>query len=91
MTTKELERIFKVFGNRRRIAIVVYLRKKKEATVGDVAEHINLSFKATSKHLIILANAGVVESEQRSLQMFYTISKDLSTTVRAILSILSIL
>ena len=91
MTTKELERMLKVLGNRRRIAIVVYLRKRKEATVGDVAEHINLSFKATSKHLIILANAGVVESEQRSLQMFYTISKELSTTVRAILSILSIL
>jgi len=88
MTTKELERIFKVFGNRRRIAIVLYLQRRKEATVGDVAEHINLSFKATSKHLIILANAGIVESEQRSLQMFYKISKDLPREVRTIFSIL---
>lgn len=88
MTTKELERVFKVFANRRRIAIVMYLRKKNEATVGDVAEEIKLSFKATSKHLIILANAGVVESEQRSLQMFYTVSKNLSSAVRTILSIL---
>jgi len=88
MTTKELERIFKVFGNRRRIAIVLYLQRRKEATVGDVAEHISLSFKATSKHLIILANAGVVESEQRSLQMFYKISKDLPREVRTIFSIL---
>jgi len=88
MTTKELERIFKVFGNRRRIAIVLYLQRRKEATVGDVAEHINLSFKATSKHLIILANAGIVESEQRSLQMFYKISKNLPREVRTIFSIL---
>jgi len=88
MTTKELERIFKVFGNRRRIAIVLYLQRRKEATVGDVAEHIHLSFKATSKHLIILANAGIVESEQRSLQMFYKISKNLPREVRTIFSIL---
>ena len=88
MTTKELERIFKVFGNRRRIAIVLYLQRRKEATVGDVAELITLSFKATSKLLIILAAAGIVESEQRSLQMFYKISKDLPREVRTIFSIL---
>ena len=88
MTTKELERIFKVFGNRRRIAIVMYLLKRKEATVGDIADVIKLSFKATSKHLIILANAGIVESEQRSLQMFYSLSKDCSPVARTILSLL---
>ncbi len=80
--------MFKVFGNRRRIAIVLYLRKRKEATVGGVAEHIKLSLKATSKHLLILANAGIVESEQRSLQMFYSMSKDLPPAINTILSIL---
>ena len=64
-----LERIIKAFANRRRLGIVRHLKKNKEATVGDIADAIKLSFKATSKHLAILSAAGIVEREQRSLQM----------------------
>ena len=68
---KELERVLKALANRRRLAIVKYLRKAKESTVGDIAEEIKLSFKATSKHLGILAQANVVDKDQRSLSMWY--------------------
>lgn len=68
---KELERILKSLANKRRLAIVGYLKKEKEATVGDIANKIRLSFKATSKHLGILAAADIVEKEQRGLQMWY--------------------
>ena len=68
---KELEKTLKALANRRRIAIIGYLKGKKEATVGDIAAAIKLSFRATSKHLGILAGADVVEREQRSLNMYY--------------------
>ncbi len=71
---KELERILKALANKRRLAIIKYLKKTKEATVGDIAEEIKLSFKATSKHLGVLANVDIVEKEQRSLQMWYSLS-----------------
>ena len=71
---KDTERVLKALANRRRLAIVKYLKKKKEATVGDIAEQIRLSFKATSKHLGVLAGADIVEKEQRSLQMWYRLS-----------------
>lgn len=71
---KDLERILKALANKRRLAIVRFLRKEKEATVGDIAETIKLSFKATSKHLGILASADIVDKEQRSLQMWYRLS-----------------
>lgn len=58
-----LERILKALANKRRLAIIQYLGQEKEATVGDIAEHIKLSFKATSKHLGILANVDIVEKE----------------------------
>lgn len=74
MKEKELERILKALANRRRLAIIAHLRKAKEATVGDIAEHIKLSFKATSKHLGILSSADIVDKEQRSLQMWYRLS-----------------
>ena len=74
---KNLERILKALANRRRLTIVKYLKKKNEATVGDIAEEIKLSFKATSKHLGVLLQADIVDKEQRSLQMWYRLSPTL--------------
>ena len=71
---REAERILKALANKRRLAIVKYLRQEKEATVGDIAEAIKLSFKATSKHLGVLAQADIVDKEQRSLSMWYRLS-----------------
>ncbi len=83
-----LERIIKAFANRRRLGIVRHLKKNKEATVGDIADAIKLSFKATSKHLAILSAAGIVEREQRSLQMFYKNATGLPVSARTVISIL---
>lgn len=85
---KSLEKILKALANRRRLAIIQYLKKTKEAPVAEIAKKINLSFKATSKHLNILAAVDVVEREQRSLQMFYRLSHNQSPAVRHILSLL---
>ena len=81
---KDLERILKALANKRRLAIVRCLKKNKESTVGDIAEAIKLSFKATSKHLAVLYNADIVDREQRSLQMFYRLSINLHPIVKHI-------
>src|SRR3989344_4486332 len=60
----EMERQLKVLANRRRLAILSLLRKKKEASVGEIAESIRLSFTSTSKHLTMLERAGFLEKEQ---------------------------
>ncbi len=78
MKEKDLERVLKALANKRRLAIVKYLRKKKEAMVGDIAEEIKISFTATSKHLGVLFAADIVEREQRSLQMWYRFSGELN-------------
>ncbi|KKU50106.1 MAG: Transcriptional regulator, ArsR family protein [Parcubacteria group bacterium GW2011_GWB1_49_7] len=71
---KNIERVLKALANKRRLAIIKYLKKEKQATVGDIAEHINLSFKATSKHLGVLSGADIVDKQQQSLQMWYKLS-----------------
>ncbi|MDD2657598.1 MAG: metalloregulator ArsR/SmtB family transcription factor [Candidatus Pacebacteria bacterium] len=88
ISEKDFERIMKAFANRRRLAILRFLKTEKEASVGDIAEEIKLSFKATSKHLGVLSAAGIVDREQRSLQMFYRISSDYPPPVHAVISIL---
>ena len=85
---KDLEKIFKAFANRRRLAILKYLKNKKEASVADVSENINLSFKATSKHLNILAAIDVIEKDQRSLQVFYSLSAAPKPVIQRLISIL---
>jgi DNA-binding transcriptional ArsR family regulator len=67
----KIERILKALANKRRLAIAWYLKREKEATVGQIAREIKLSLKATSKHLNILHAADILEREQRGLQMFY--------------------
>lgn len=68
---KEHERILKALANQRRLKIVAWLKKKPEATVGEIAEYLNLSFKSTSKHLGVLAKSDVMDKRQQGLEVFY--------------------
>lgn len=83
---KEFERILKALANKRRLSIVKYLKKMREAAVGDIAREIRLSFKATSKHLGVLSLADILDKEQRSLHVFYRIASTQKDIVRDILS-----
>lgn len=86
----QLERKLKALGNRRRLAILRYLKhhKEKEAWVGDIADEIKLSFKATSKHLAVLMAADILEREQRKMQVFYKIVQSPKDPVGFIISLL---
>ena len=75
MKEQELERVLKALANRRRLAILRCLKYKGRKSVGDIAQEIKLSFKATSKHLMILANVDILEKEQISLVVLYGLSK----------------
>ena len=84
---KALEKILKALANRRRLAILKYLKENKEASVGEISREIKLSLKSTSKHLAILAAADILERDQRSLQMFYRITPDPRPFLRSIFSL----
>lgn len=71
MEISTLEKYYKTIANRRRLAIIKYLSYTKEATVYQIADKIKLSFKATSKHLQILKQAGLTESDQFGLEQRY--------------------
>ena len=85
---KELERELKALANKRRLAIIKFLKQNKEASVGDIAEAIKLSFKSTSKHLSVLRGVDIVEHEQRSLSYYYKLVEPLPTASHAILYLL---
>jgi DNA-binding transcriptional ArsR family regulator len=86
MNDKELEKTLKALANKRRIAILKFIKKSGPSSVGDIASAIKLSFKATSKHLVILSNADILEKEQVSLIVLYSIPKNAHPILAKILS-----
>jgi DNA-binding transcriptional ArsR family regulator len=83
---RELERQLKALANRRRLMILKLLKTRHEASVGEIAAGINLSFRSTSKHLTVLISSDIVEKEQKSLQVFYRIAAALKPVVRYTIS-----
>lgn len=83
-----LERTLKALANRRRLAILAYLKVEREAPVGEIAGAIHLSFKSTSRHLAVLAAVDLVDRDQRELQMFYRLASPLPSAARPLISLL---
>lgn len=85
---RELERTVKALANRRRLAILKYLKEEREAPVGEIAGTIRLSFKSTSKHLAVLHAADLVDRDQRDLQVFYRLAGALPPAARVVIALL---
>ena len=83
--SKHLEKLLKAVANRRRLTILEYLNKKKGAKVGEIAAHLKLSFKSTSRHLTVLRGADLVEVEKQGLENRYSLSSDTPEVVRQII------
>ncbi len=77
--------IFKVLANINRLKIIKLLADGGALSVSDIAAEIRISFNATSKHLILLNNLDVLESEGRQGHVFYTLNqKMLADTKRVV-------
>ena len=88
MDIRELEKILKALANRRRLAILRYLKKVETASVGEIAGEIKLTFKATSNHLRILVALDLLEREQQGYQGMYRIAKEQKQVAQYIFSLL---
>ena len=89
MEIKPLERVLKALANRRRLAIVRYVAKRKDATVTEIADAIRLSLTATSKHLTVLKAADIVIDEKRSLLVIYSLATPAPAAAKAVLALLN--
>ena len=85
---KPVEKTLKALANQRRLAIVMFLKKKSNATVSEIAEEIDLSFRSTSKHLGVLRSAEILDKKQQSLQVFYFLSESLDPLTEAVIKFL---
>lgn len=86
---KNLEVVFKLFANQKRLQIIKLLIKKGNLTLTDIASEIKLSIKATSKHLLYLNRGGMLISYRRANYMFYNITPGLSGYVLYFIKLIS--
>ncbi len=71
---KELTKVFKVLANERRLKILKTLLEENELSVTEISERISLSYKSTSKHLVLLERAGFLKDRMVSLNSYYSIN-----------------
>mgnify|MGYP001600989588 CR=1 FL=1 len=86
MRSRDVERILKTLANRRRVEIVKYLKENGRAFVGEIAGEINLSFKATSKHLGILSAVEVLEKDQDGLRVLYRLNGEMPSFAKLVIN-----
>jgi len=82
MRSAELERWFKVLGNRKRLDILRLLEQRQQLSVTDIANGIKLSLKSTHKHLHQLLQTGFLEKERRQFNVHYRLADELSALHR---------
>jgi len=70
MTNGNIERVFEALASTPRRLILSYL-SGADMTAGEIATRFDMSRPALSKHLRILEDAGLVESEKRGQFVWY--------------------
>ena len=69
-----MDTAFQALASTTRRRILAYL-SKSPLTAGEIADRFEISKPAISKHLSILENAGLVESEKKGLHVHYNLNK----------------
>lgn len=68
---EETRDLFVAFGDRYRQEIIMVLGKNRNMTVKELAEHIQLSRPATSHHIKILKQAGLLGERKKGVRTYY--------------------
>jgi DNA-binding transcriptional ArsR family regulator len=70
-----MEDTFQALSSAIRRKILAYL-SKTSLTAGEISDRFNISKPALSKHLNLLQNAGLIESEKKGQYVHYSLVKD---------------
>ena len=85
MRLRELEHIFRVLSGRKRLEILRLMLDGKSRAVGEVAVAVKLSLKSTSKHVILLAQVGLLDRRRGGFSVYYQLANDTPRYLEAVL------
>jgi DNA-binding transcriptional ArsR family regulator len=75
---KDMAEVLKALGDEKRLKIIKIFASNNNETfcVSDVAKQLDISQPATSQHIKILKNIGILEENRRGFRVFYKINSD---------------
>jgi DNA-binding transcriptional ArsR family regulator len=79
---KRWTQIFKALANINRVRIIKILSERERRSVSQIAEELDISHKATSKHLIILHNLDVLVNKGKDNRVEYWLNPDMPTDIK---------
>ncbi|AKB80828.1 putative transcriptional regulator [Methanosarcina barkeri 3] len=73
---KNMAEVLKSLGDEKRLKIIKILASNKDEVfcVSDIAQQLGISQPATSQHIKVLKNVGILEENRRGFRVFYTIN-----------------
>ncbi|HBH16664.1 MAG: Transcription activator HlyU [Parcubacteria group bacterium GW2011_GWD2_43_10] len=88
MRLRELQKILRILGGHKRVEIIKLLLNGEELSVGEIASQIKLSHTATSKHVVMLRQAGLLDRRQAGFEAKYWLEKDLPHQLAALVKLI---
>jgi DNA-binding transcriptional ArsR family regulator len=84
---EKLAGIFKIFSVEARVYIVQAL-KRRAMCVTEITSQLGISQEATSQHLRILRDAGIVKFQKRGFHVYYSLDKQNMASIHKMASAL---
>ena len=88
MDHRLLQRQLKALGGGPRLTILAYLKKHRNASVGEIAQAIHRSPNTTSIHLSHLERLDIIKRRRRDRMVIYRLSVQQDPIVRRVLKAL---
>ncbi|PSU34416.1 metalloregulator ArsR/SmtB family transcription factor [Photobacterium lutimaris] len=78
--------LFKILSDPLRLRILMLIEDEQALTVGDLVDVLDVSQPKVSRHLALLRDGGVLETQREGQWIFYHLARQLPTWIRHILS-----
>jgi ArsR family transcriptional regulator, arsenate/arsenite/antimonite-responsive transcriptional repressor len=78
------EQAFKALGDESRVRILNLIHKNREMCISDIEQVLDFTQTKTSRHLIYLKNAGLVNSRKHDQWVYYTLKEETTDFIHQI-------
>ncbi len=83
-----MEKVFKALSYHKRLEVLNFLFKKKEAHVCEIADELKIPLMTASRNLTILSRANLIRAKQKRNFVYYSINPNQDWFVKSILSLI---
>lgn len=84
---KRWTQIFKALANINRLKIIQLLANRMAMTVSDISDELEISFRGTSQHLIILHGLDILTSQGKDGHVYYGYNRNLPNDIKKIVEV----